>query len=78
MAECQALKESGSSDPVARHLAAGVADHWRDGVQAALPYVRHYASQNPRRMYHGEWQDPSGVHAWLARYDKPGTLGSLR
>lgn len=72
LAECQALKESavaGTSDPVARHLAAGIADHWRDGLLAALPFVRHYAEKNPRRLYKGEWQDPSGVHAWLARYD---------
>jgi hypothetical protein len=47
------------------------------GIDTALPAMREFAKKNPR-FYDGEaWQDPCGVHAWLERYDKSYSIGSI-
>ncbi len=37
----------------------------------ALHAMRAYARENPRHKYEVRMQDPHGVHAWLARNERP-------
>lgn len=43
----------------------------RAEVAAALPAMREYARRNPVHHFGETPQDPNGVHAWLARNDRP-------
>ena len=40
-------------------------------IASALNAMRAYALDNPCHYYKGVMQDPNGVHAWLARNEKP-------
>lgn len=42
---------------------------WQDAINAAIPAMREYARKNPKHYFGPSLQDPSGAHAWLAKYD---------
>jgi hypothetical protein len=45
--------------------------HEQAELADALHAMRAYARENPRHEYQGVTQDPNGVHAWLARNERP-------
>jgi hypothetical protein len=51
--------------------AADALEHQQAEIADALHAMRAYARENPRHEYKGATQDPHGVHAWLARNERP-------
>jgi hypothetical protein len=57
--------------------AAGALARQQAEIADALHAMRAYARENPRHEYQGATQDPNGVHAWLARNERPNSGMSL-
>lgn len=57
--------------------AADALDRQQAEIADALHAMRAYARDNPRHEYQCATQDPNGVHAWLARNERPNVLGKL-
>lgn len=51
--------------------AADALERQQAEIADALHAMRAYARENPRHEYRGATQDPHGVHAWLARNERP-------
>ncbi len=51
--------------------AANALERQQAEIADALHAMRAYARENPRHEYQGATQDPNGVHAWLARNERP-------
>lgn len=51
--------------------AADALERQQAEIADALHAMRAYARENPRHEYQGATQDPNGVHAWLARNERP-------